>query len=486
MQIQVHLDRSSDTPLQKQLYAQLRQLILERRIPSGQPLPSSRSLAEELGVARVTVTRAYSQLVSEGYIETQTASKTIVRKDLPAASLESASLSQAKLAPSAVSFLSANANHIQMLGTADIPAWAVDFSGSRPDLSEAPVETLSRLIAQTLKADKANALDYARDPAGEGSLRVAISEYLLRMRGIHCSANQIIVTGGWQQTLDLFRRVHLDRGDVVGVEDPCYPYTRDALAANGQILFPVGVDDQGLLVDKIASMPPGKIKAFCVVPSHHYPLGCVMSLARRLRLLAWAKEAGAMIFEDDFGSEFRYVGKPIPALKSLDRADVVVYGGTFNQVLFPSFSMGYLVVPQTLMQTYKHIQWLSSEQPPLFLQLALARFIETGDLERHIRKMERLYRVRRQIMVHALNKSFGQKVQIRGDHAGLHLLVKFQTALSTSDILNKAKKERIALKATESCYLGHPVEGEFMMSFAHLHEQRITKGVEKLARVLRD
>jgi GntR family transcriptional regulator/MocR family aminotransferase len=301
---------------------------------------------------------------------------------------------------------------------------------------------------------------------------------------VKCNAEQIIIVGGSQQGIDLITRLLIDRGDWIAVEEPGYLGARRAFLAQGASLFPVSVDQSGLMVSELTKniIPP--IKLVYVTPSHQFPTGAVLSLPRRLELLAWAQKTGTMIVEDDYDSEYRYGERPIPALQGLDQGGSVIYIGTFSKVLFPALRLGYLVLPQNLVYVFARAKWLADRQCSLLEQYALTDFITEGHLERHIRRMRSLYDQRRQTLVQSLFSHFGDTVTILGENAGMHLMVKIDTNLSDDEVVQRAAIAGVSIGAAYPQYLKDSPGREFILGYAELNEQQIQEGVKRLSKAL--
>lgn len=326
--------------------------------------------------------------------------------------------------------------------------------------------------------------DYASDSAGYQPLREAIARYLVQSRAVQCDADQVIIVSGSQQALDLVTRVLVDRGDEVAIENPGYLDARRIFLAQGAKLSPIPVDESGVVVEHLSTRSAAHIKLIYVTPSHQFPTGAVLSLPRRLELLAWATQAGAMIIEDDYDSEFRYGGRPIPALQGLDQGNSVIYIGTFSKVLFPALRVGYLVVPKALVRVLANAKRLTDRHAPLLEQQVLTDFINEGYLERHIRRMRTLYDQRRQTLMEALLLQVGKQVTILGENAGMHLMIRLDTPLSDEEIIGKAAQLGLDLVNAESYYLEGTGRGEFVIGYADLSLEEITQGVQRLAQVL--
>jgi GntR family transcriptional regulator / MocR family aminotransferase len=299
---------------------------------------------------------------------------------------------------------------------------------------------------------------------------------------VRCSPENIVIVGGSQQAIDLTSRLLIDRGDAVAVEDPGYPGARRNFVAQGARLVPIPVDDQGLRVDQLFDRHAQAIRLIYVTPSHQFPTGVTLPLRRRIELLRWAHRTGAIVLEDDYDSAYRYAERPIPALQGLDEAGCVIYVGTFSKVLFPALRIGYIVVPKALVDVFVRAKAYSDRQSPLIEQYALADFIEEGHFERHVRRMRALYERRRNALVDELKETFGPNVAIRGESAGMHLLAKFLIGVPNDELVQRAAREGVSLTNAQPLYLRGGGEGEFVLGFAELDEERIAEGVRRLAR----
>lgn len=419
--LDISLDVQSPEPLFRQLYGELRQAILGGRLRPGDRLPASRALAEELGISRNTVLGAFEQLLSEGYLAMRGGSGTYVAGDLPDLRPENVR-PQGKAAPAPElarrSAILLNAPRTRAGPTRS--ALAPCFTPGIVDSSDFPFPLWSRLLAKTWR-HPARAIVEGGDPGGYPPLRAAIADYLRQARGIDCLPDDVLIVSGIRQAVDLTCRLLLDPGDTVWVERPGFPGIGAAIAASGGSLAHIAVDDEGLDVAEGLRRAP-KARFACVAPSHQYPLGVVMSLQRRLALLAWAREAKAWVLEDDYDSEFRYTGRPLAALRSLDEDGRVIYVGTLSKLLFPSLRIGYLVAPRALAEAFRRARAVVDDQPAMATQPALAEFFASGQLAAHVRRMRQRYAHRQQLLLRAAAQHFGDKIVLRPDAAGLHLV----------------------------------------------------------------
>ena len=494
MDFVITLDSNDVLPLHRQLYEELRRLILSGRLVPGQRLPSTRGLAKSLLISRATVTQSYDQLLSEGYLQTIIGSGTYVCDRLPddllAAAVPKVTAAEVPAKPSVqLSAYGANlltTDYLTQTGDTNSSNQKalISFKYGLPALDEIPLKQWRQLLSRRCRITNREMFEYASDSQGYQPLREAIARYLVQSRAVQCEANQVIIVSGSQQALDLIARVFIEQGDEVAIENPGYLGARRIFLANGARLLPIPVDKSGVVVERLSDYNAAKIKLIYVTPSHQFPTGAVLSLARRLELLAWATQVGAMIIEDDYDSEFRYEGRPIPALQGLDRGNSVIYVGTFSKVLFPALRIGYLVVPKTLVPVLTHAKRLTDRQSALLEQQVLTDFINEGYLERHIRRMRNLYDRRRQTLMDALVRHLGQRVTILGENAGIHLMVRLHTHLSDKEIVAKAAQQGVELVNAQRYYIEGAGKCEFVIGYSDLTEAKITEGICRLAQVL--
>ena len=489
MDIAITLGTNS-IPLHQQLYEQLRAYILTGKLPPGTRIPSTRAMAKSLNISRSTVTQSYEQLLSEGYLETIIGSGTYVCTQLPDDLLHSK--------PVELGFGTGKDAHstrvrLSQYGkilaeTENVPRVhegkeEISFRYGRPAFNEFPIKLWRSLLSQYCGASL-NWLDYSIEPLGYKPLRGAIANYISRARAVNCIPEQILITNGTQQALDLIMRLLIEPGNTIALEDPGYLSARLIFQTHGANLLPIPVNDNGLVVSKLESYSNQDIRLVYVTPSHQFPTGAVLSLPRRLELLAWATQTGALIIEDDYDSEYRYGDRPIPALQGLDKSGSVLYIGTFSKVLFPSLRIGYLVLPQNLVPIFTRAKWLSDRHLPILEQQVLAEFIEQGHLESHIRKMRSIYDQRRQVLVQARYSHFREKVTVFGDKAGLHIMVHLQTHLSESEIIERAASFGVGMMSASTQYLIPTYKNEFIFGHGELNEQQLVEGISRLKTAL--
>jgi len=486
MDILITVDAASVEPLHRQLYEELRKSILAGRLSPGQRLPSTRAFAQSLRLSRATVTLSFSQLIGEGYLEARIGSGTFVSQQIPDELTRAQPPDAAERASPAPPRMSAYGASLVNAAALEprVPRASVNFRDGRPAFDHFPVATWRKLLARHCRAN-AEILDYTPEPAGYRPLREAIARYLTRSRAVRCSAANIVIVSGSQQGIDLTARVIVDRGDLVAVENPGYPGAQRNFVAQGAKLVGIPVDAEGLLVERLFAYGPRTIKLVYLTPSHQFPTGAVLPLRRRLELLRWAHRTGAVILEDDYDSAYRYGERPIPALQGLDEGGSVVYIGTFSKVLFPALRLGYVVVPDALVELLARAKAYSDRQSPLLEQHALADFIEEGHFERHLRRMRALYDRRRTALVRALTEHFGAAVSISGERAGMHVLARFDTPFDNEEVVRRAARAGVFIASAEPLYLHEGGHGEFVLGFAELDERRIDDGIRRFAGALR-
>jgi GntR family transcriptional regulator/MocR family aminotransferase len=468
-----------DPSLQDQLYAAIRKAVLSGELPRGERLPSSRALAADLGLGRNTVIVAMERLVAEGYLESRRGAGLFVATDLPAEGIGDAAAPAPALAGPT---LSRRSDRFAPLHAEGERGPAQPFATGPLALDEFPLDLWRRLTAQTLRRDGSRLL--AAGPAqGLPELRQALSGYLTNTRGVVCSPETIVVVSGAQQALDLIGRLLLDPGDAAAVEDPGYVGLREVLAGVGARVHPVPVDAQGFDPAALARLDPAP-KLVMLTPSHQFPLGMTLPLARRLALLAEARARDLWIVEDDYDCEFRYSGPPLQALQGLDCGGRVLYVGTFSKVLFPGLRLGYVVLPPELVDGFLRLKATADGFTPPASQAVLARFIAEGHLAQHVRRMRVLYRRRRNALLEALQRHAGALFEIGASEAGLHLAVRFRDG--RDDRAAAAAVQAAGLRATPlSRYaISQPVSG-LVLGFAAFDEATLDRAIQRLASVLR-
>jgi GntR family transcriptional regulator/MocR family aminotransferase len=475
----ISVDRRLSKPLYQQIYDAFRRRVLHGELRAGQIVPSTRELARELRVSRLPVLDAYSQLLAEGYFESRVGSGTFIasalriEKELGAA--ETRPLHGERK-------VSTRAEALAAYQPPPLSGTLGPFQVGQPDLHSFPIETWSRLVARYSRQIRVKGLQYG-DPMGLPELREAIAHYLRTARAVRCEAAQIMIVSGSQQALDLSTRVLLDAGASAWVEEPGYWLARDVLKAAGVRPVPVPVDAAGLSVD--AGMRRSrKARAVFVSPSHQYPLGVTMSLARRLQLLEWAQHAGAWVIEDDYDSEYRYDSMPISSLQGLDTNARVLYIGTFSKVMFPSLRLGYLVIPADLVERFAAMRHLMDLGSAHTTQAVMADFIRDGHFARHIRRMRPIYANRRRLLVAEIERELGDVATIAGDEAGMHLTIFLSGVTSDVDIAERAAEVSLRLSPLSTAYTGDAPRQGLILGFGNTREAQIAPAVRQLAALI--
>jgi GntR family transcriptional regulator / MocR family aminotransferase len=416
----IRLDARRRAGLQQQIYGSIRRAILDGVVAPGTRLPSSRALAVDLGVSRTTTLLAVQQLQAEGYLTARRGSGTSVAAELPDDLVQRRAAS-----PTVRTRHPALSRRGAALVASPPGARRLDgppraFRLGTPALDLFPVALWARLVSRRLRSVTAAQLDYG-DAAGLPALRDAIAGHVQTARGTRCRAEQVVMVAGAQQGFELICRLLLDPGDRAWIEEPGYPGARSALCAAGARIVPVRVDADGLDVDHGARRA-GDARLVYVTPSHQYPLGAPMSLARRLALLGWARAAGAWVIEDDYDSEFRYGARPIPCLHGLDVDGRVIYVGSFSKTLFPALRLGFVIVPLDLRERLVAARAAADQHPPTLDQAVLADFIVEGHFARHLRRMRVAYQERLEALRAAAARLCSGVLGVRPVRTGLHAL----------------------------------------------------------------
>ncbi len=472
------VERGQATPLFRQLYLQIRSAILTLTLPPGTRLPSTRSLASRLQVARASVVSAYEQLLAEGYLEGKVGSGTYISSDLPER-LERRPPGRAPATTARRPPVPAPATRLERLAPSIGEGSAQAFAMGRCRVDARTVETWRRLTQRALRALGPSHLGYS-DARGLPELRRALCDYLQAARAVRCDPEQIVVTAGTQQAVDLAIRVLLEPGAEAWVEDPGYPMTRAALLAAGVRARAVPVDGQGLDVTAGHRVAPKARVAF-VTPSNHYPLGVVLSMPRRLELLAWAREAGAWIVEDDFDSELRYAGRPLASLQGLDDGERVIYTGTFNKVLFPGLRIGFAVVPRPLLSAFVTARYLADRQPPSLLQTVFAEFMSDGHFTTHLRRMRQIYRGQRDALAGALARRAGAELAFEVPDHGMHLVAYPRHGRSDVAVERAAAARGVIARAISPLYTAARPRSGLLLGFTGFTPEAIVAAAAALA-----
>jgi GntR family transcriptional regulator / MocR family aminotransferase len=478
------LDPLSSTSLWLQLYQQLRQATISRRLAPGTRLPATRILAQELGCSRNTILGAFEQLTAEGYLEGRIGSGTYVADILPEEVTRpdrSPATPQKKLCDLGLS--SRGRNLVRTLPSQHVPYKA--FAPCLPDVSLFPFRTWET-VSKVWRSPSQLLLTRS-DSCGYWPLRETICSYLRTARMIECKPEEVIITTGAQNGIDMAARLLLDPEDSVWVEDPGYPGLRGAFSAADASVVPVAVDRDGLsLTDGVATGRTPRMIA--VAPSHQFPLGVAMSLQRRLELLAYAAEVNSWIIEDDYDNEFRYGGRPPAALRSLDGGERVIYVGTFSKVLFPSLRLGYLVVPWRITEKFARARAGLDVQPPMLPQPIVDAFIREGFFSAHVRRMRSIYRRRQAALVEAAEKHLSTVLTVRPDSSGIHLLGQLTPATMARfgdvEASRRAEDCNVVAPPLSNFYADRRNGGALVLGYAAFDEKTIVAATQRLAKAL--
>lgn len=444
------LDPGSSEPIYRQLYWRFREAIANGVLGPGERVPAARALAKELGLARGTIDAAYSLLTSEGYLQARGQAGTIVTPDIP-------------IQPTAAIRTPDSSPSVRHQPE------TLPFQMGLPALDAFPKKVWAQIGARCVRSTPAQ--DMANPSAhGLQSLRTAIATYLQVSRGIACSPAQIFITAGYRDTLSLIAHALLKAGDRVLIEDPGYPPTRQLLEHLHIQTVALPVDHDGLQLPAQGS-DALQAQAAVVTPAHQSPLCVSLSLPRRLELLGWASRQQAWIIEDDYDGEYRYVSRPLPALKSLDRDGRVLYSGTFSKVLFPGLRLAYAVVPQEQVERFRQASQTFRSSCPELTQAIVATFMTEGHFARHIQRMRKLYSERRAFTVAGLNKVLGNRVHIDANPGGMHLILRLGNQMTDWELVELMRQDGLFAEAlSEWSLLGEKPSG-LLLGFANIISQ---------------
>ncbi|HVY15230.1 MAG TPA: PLP-dependent aminotransferase family protein [Rhodopila sp.] len=451
------LSPAAGSPLYRQIYARFRAAIADGVLAPGERVPAARGLAAELGLARGTVEAAYALLNAEGYFSTRGQAGTFVTT---------------RLDPRVLSAGTAQGGPPRAGKPGEGRAEIRPFQMGLPALDAFPRKIWARLAARCVRGMQADEMLQRTEPSD--ALRRAIAGYLGISRGIECSAEQIFVTAGYRDMLALVIRTLIQPGETIWVEDPGYPPTRELLVHAGIESVPVPVDPEGLVVaDGIRQAASSR--AAIVTPAHQSPTCVTMSLPRRIELLHWAEQADAWIVEDDYDGEYRYVSQPLPALKSLDRAGRVLYAGSFSKVLFPGLRLGYLVVPEGLIDQFRQVSSIFGNGGANLVQDIVARFMTEGHFARHIQRMRRLYAERRRAVVAGLSAAFDGRLRIEPQPGGMHLVIRTGGAVSDQALARRMRDDGLYAHALTDWVVQAKVAPAVLISFTNVESEQAAR-----------
>ncbi len=506
------LDRNGPIPLHRQIYLSFRRAILEARFPAGKRLPSTRALAQDLGVSRTTVLGAYDQLAAEGCLKSHAGGGSRVTSVIPttcdrgraASHRRAGGMTTPQTAPRRP-VATADQPRLSAGGLAciGVDGWSgrvtppvaaaalmarrscIPFALGIPALDSFPVRTWSRLTGRHWRRNPRN-LMLPDDGPGYRPLREAIAEYAYTARGVRCTADQVIVTAGALQGIALAARLLLDRGDQVWMEEPGFSPARAAFAAVGATVLPVPVDQDGLDVTYGLRVAPKARMAF-VTPSFQAPMGTVMSLARRIALLDWAASVGSWVIEDDYNGEFRYDGRPLSSMQGLEHAgaDRVIYVGTFSKTVFPALRLGYTVVPPAYADAFALGRLSMDRHSPVVEQAVLADFIQEGHFARHVRAMRRLYQERQERFLALARRELGDSMIVEPAPSGMRLLGWLPPGVSDAHVADLAASRGIDVLPLSRLCLSRPTRSALLLGYAPFSYSETERGLRTLGECIR-
>lgn len=461
----IHIDSESNLTLTRQLYNQLKEMILTGALAKREKLPSTRALAEELHISRNTVLEVYNQLIAEGYLEGHHGSGTVV-----------------------TSYLS---EQLTTLGRTNKPAIPkpkesvenfINFHSGIPDLSFFPRKEWARLYHNICNDLPVSALQY-NSPAGVYELRCAISRYLYKIRGIRCNPNQIMVVSGSTQGLSLVSKLLYRDNQQVIIENPVHSGLLEVIASIGYQITGIPVDLEGLQTKLL--LPSDRTSFIYTTPSHQYPMGGILPLPRRIALIQYALENDCYIIEDDYDSEFRFEGQPINSLYEL-KPEKVIYIGSFSKILAPAIRLGFILLPEELIDKYIKLKQYSDVHTETISQYVLADFMNNGGLEKHIWKMKKLYNKKREHLLQELSNHFQKDYDLYGHATGLHVVVHFHKVIFTDTLLEKIKSSHIKIYPVAQYSISQRADyqHDIILGYAHLTYEEITEGIRVLKDVL--
>jgi GntR family transcriptional regulator/MocR family aminotransferase len=465
------------------LYDLLRTAILQGRLPVGMQLPATRDLAKAYGLSRATIVTAFDQLKAEGYVEGVAGSGTFVSDILPEHLLEAGRPRAAKKLPRPEIPRSAYASRLRPARAPRATKFR-PFRPNQPALDRFPTTLWAQIAARRLRQVSVQLLA-GGDPMGYRPLRDAVASYLNTSRGVKCVPEQVLIVSGAQEALDRTARLLLEPGNNVWMEEPGYPGAASVFEAAGAKICPVPVDIEGLVL-QAGRAQHGVPRLVYLTPAHQFPMGYTMSARRRLEILEWARQAGAMLFEDDYDSEFRYAGRPIPALQGMDRSGSVIFAGSFSAVLFPSLRLGYMVVPPDMVEMFAAAAAVTTQHPPSLDQAILCDFITEGHFARHIRRMRELYAERHATFVEGADRELKGLVAFPPVEAGMQMVGWLEPVVSIERVVTDAAGRDLEIVPLSEYAWGRTGRGRIVFGFAGVEPREIRRGVEEFARVIEE
>ncbi len=453
----IPINRDSNVPLMKQVYQYVREQILCGTLHTGEKLPSTRELSNHLGVSRNTILDVYEQLIAEGYLVSQRGAGTFVAEG---------------------TFL--RRHNQQEIITPEKPKQdkvMIDFKSGVPDLTLFPRNIWAKLSNEIWKETEATTFGYDQ-PEGRIELREVLSNYLVKTRGVVCHPGQVIITSGATQALTLVAKLLLSPDAHVIIEDPITADIQTIFQATGASLYPIPVDEKGM---NTTLLPKHLRPEFVfITPSHQFPLGSTLPIQRRIDLIEYVRQKDSFIVEDDYDSEFRFEGLPISSVQGLEE-ERVIYIGSFSKILSPGLRIGYVILPNQLIHIGRDLKWFSDLHTPSIDQLVLARFIKEGYLERHILKMKKLYKRRRDLLMTELKKHFSEEITFLGYTTGLHLVTEWKNTTFSKQVMKRLEEHHVKVYPVET----HSIDkgkhcNRIIIGYGHLDSETIIEGVKRL------
>lgn len=451
----IEINRDIQIPLVKQVYSQIKDKILNGELNRNYKLPSTRSLASNLGVSRNVIVEVYEQLSAEGYIVSKAGNGSYIE--------ESLKFTPKPLSPPA---------EIKEIGFKTNKSNIIDFRSGLPDLTCFPINKWSRLSKEVYSELTPQSLAY-NQPEGTEELRKAIANYTAIYRGVKCHHNQIVITGGTTQAIGLISRLLIDEENKnIVLEDPITIDIQKIVASAGGNIYPVPVDEYGIVTSELPDLNP---KAIFVTPSHHFPIGVTMSMKRRIELLKYASRRGSYVIEDDYDSEFRYDVMPTPSLQGLD-PNSVIYMGTFSKTLFPALRIGYIILPPQLINRAREEKWLTDLHNSVIDQLILAKYIKYGYYNISIAKMKKRQKRKRDLLIKRISEIFMTNAVVLGNAVGLHISVKFKGINFTDSVVEGLERKGVRVYPVEEhsmkkgCYKDTIILGFGLLSYGEIEK----------------
>jgi len=459
------LNNNAPVPLYKQLYNQIREHVLSGKLPANAKLPSVRDLAAELSTSRNTVEGAYQELYAEGYIYSRQRSGYFV------------SVLDHDVAPLSLSREPRRQNRLPRPSS----SYTYDFHPARLDPASFPTALWRSCFLECLRESSRELSQYG-DPQGDWGLRSTIQQYLESSRGVICAPDQILISAGLQQSLEIVAHLLQESHSSVAVENPGYQLPRAVFRNNSFHVVPVAVASSGLDLNILKSS--GSTIVY-VTPSHQLPMGYVMPIANRLKLIEWAESGGNLIIEDDYDSELRYHGKPIPSLQGLRPDGNIIYLGTFSKILSPALRLSYLVLPRSLLATYHGLYQDYFSAVSLLEQRTMARFMEQGHWVRHVRRMRIIYKKKHDTLLQAIEHHFGGKAAVIGHGAGLHVVLQLHEGnCAEAEIIHRAEQKGIRLfPFSTTCATVEPAQTNLLLGFGGMSAPELEQGINLLSQV---